>query len=253
MKIAQLLEANKKQRNQKRNAIRKQQKANKKAGVTQPPVEQPNTAGAGAFGNIANTLTPDPKAPAASSTGGVTTPTDTGLTHAASPTNLNQPKPEVPAETPAAAPEETPAVTAKSPSGYNPKTGVAFNNSEERAAYFAQAGQVDPRKAAAAPEETPATEPEAPAATPEVPATNAGAAGQKAGGVVQNIKNAWNDAKQGYQAGQSQAAPAGRSASGGGPSAGALAQINTRLDRVEQALGIAEGKVFHSKFLGMDI
>jgi hypothetical protein len=72
---------------------------------------------------------------------------------------------------------------------------------------------------------------------------------------VQNVKNAWNDAKQGYQAGRTQAAPPGQpnQTAGGGQGGHAIAQINTRLDRVEQALGIAEGKVFHSKFLGIDI
>ena len=202
-----------------------------------PGKEQPNTAGAGAFGNIANTLTPDPKAPSASSTGGVTTPTDTGLTHAASPTNLNQPKPEVPAETPAAEPAAPAADQALPDAGLGQHSDGTYIQPGDK--FDAGNG-----KALAAPTSV----------------------GQKVGGAVQGIKNAWNDAKAGYQAGKSQATPPGQPATapaasaprqaGGGaaaPGGGAIAQINTRLDRVEQALGIAEGKVFHSKFLGIDI
>ena len=68
-----------------------QELARKQAGAAKYAAKQANTAGAGAMGNIAKTLTPDPNAPTTSSTGGTTTPTATGQTHAASATNPNQP------------------------------------------------------------------------------------------------------------------------------------------------------------------
>ena len=79
-----------------------QELARKQAGAAKYATKQANTAGAGAMGNIAKTLTPDPNAPTTSSTGGTTTPTATGQTHVASPTNPNQPPV-------ATAPEATPA------------------------------------------------------------------------------------------------------------------------------------------------